>query len=424
MKAVASSKSGLIVGLRFLSVFCGLLLGTACVGDAEPAAATFAVLDSSGVRIVENARGMWDDEAAWRIAPVPRIQIGVASGDEGQLLSEVVGAVKLSDGRIVIGDGASRSLKLYSPDGTFLGHAGRVGEGPGEYSEISRIAVGWGDSLIVMDQGLQRFTMLDSDGIFARSTQLPVSELHGRAHFLGVSERKVIVSVGQSGLGSQTGLQRRTRVLFAVGVGNGSVNRIGEILGPQEVIEASRSVAYLFGSHTEVAVSDYGIVTLSTDQSSVWALAVSGNTRLRFSWPAKVTTVTQELVSTAMEEMIAKFPAGVSPRTIERLRSRRLDEYVAPQLPAARSLLTDALGNAWVEPFPIPGGDQAPYLVFRRDGVLLGSVALPPGLKRGTVPLFDPALEIGEDYVLGVWVDDFGVEQVREYRLVKPTVDR
>ncbi|MCH7633036.1 MAG: hypothetical protein IIB59_07465, partial [Planctomycetes bacterium] len=49
---------------------------------ATNAAATFAVLDSSGVRIVENARCMWVDEAAWRIAPVPLIQIGVASGYE------------------------------------------------------------------------------------------------------------------------------------------------------------------------------------------------------------------------------------------------------------------------------------------------------------------------------------------------------
>jgi len=66
------------------------------------------------------------------------------------------------------------------------------------------------------------------------------------------------------------------------------------------------------------------------------------------------------------------------------------------------------------------GIDQGQFSVFDADGVWLGRVALPPGLPwlRGH-NLRYPILEIGRDYVLGVWVDDLGVEQVRLYRIEK-----
>ena len=60
--------------------------------------------------------------------------------------------------------------------------------------------------------------------------------------------------------------------------------------------------------------------------------------------------------------------------------------------------------------------------MFQADGVLAGTVALPDGLKRGTIPEFDPTLEIGLDYILGVWVNEFGIDVVREYRLERPTI--
>ena len=156
---------------------------------------------------------------------------------------------------------------------------------------------------------------------------------------------------------------------------------------------------------------------MSTDQAVVTKLGVDGATKLIFSWPVESKAVTQELLTMAMEERIANFPAGVSTRTIERLRERRLDETVAPHLPSARSLTVDANNNVWVESFPVPGEGQASYLIFRPDGVWLGALALPDGLKRGTVPQFDPAMEIGDGYILGVWVDELGVEFVREYQL-------
>ena len=49
--------------------------------------------------------------------------------------------------------------------------------------------------------------------------------------------------------------------------------------------------------------------------------------------------------------------------------------------------------------------------MFDPRGVMLGSVYLPEGLR---------VTQIGDDFVLGIWQDEPGVESVRQYALTKP----
>jgi sugar lactone lactonase YvrE len=68
----------------------------------------------------------------------------------------------------------------------------------------------------------------------------------------------------------------------------------------------------------------------------------------------------------------------------------------------------DADGNLWVLDYARPGDDGRHWTVFSADGRALGRVETPPGLR---------VLEIGRDYVLGVWQDELDVEYVRMHRL-------
>jgi hypothetical protein len=74
----------------------------------------------------------------------------------------------------------------------------------------------------------------------------------------------------------------------------------------------------------------------------------------------------------------------------------------------------------WVERFDDVGEGQGVFDVFGRDGAWLGSVPLPPGLAADRGRLFGPSLEIGPDYLLGVWTSPQGADQVRVYGLTKP----
>jgi hypothetical protein len=93
---------------------------------------------------------------------------------------------------------------------------------------------------------------------------------------------------------------------------------------------------------------------------------------------------------------------------------------MAEVMPAYRMVAVDAEENLWVEEWDDVGIDQGRFSIFRADGVWLGRVTLPPGLPmtRGT-GLLTRVLDIGSDYLLGVWAGDLGVEQVRLYPIEK-----
>ena len=84
---------------------------------------------------------------------------------------------------------------------------------------------------------------------------------------------------------------------------------------------------------------------------------------------------------------------------------------VAPYMPAYATVRADALGNLWVADYD-PLVARAPrWSVFNAEGVWLGVVTTPEGFRP---------LDIGSDYVLGLWRDENDVEHVGMYQLVKP----
>ena len=79
---------------------------------------------------------------------------------------------------------------------------------------------------------------------------------------------------------------------------------------------------------------------------------------------------------------------------------------------AVVEITLDREGNLWVSlgPTERSSSPSEDYLVFDPAGSLLGVTALPPVR----------ILEIGHDYVLGVYRDDLEVEYVHLYELRKP----
>jgi hypothetical protein len=63
-----------------------------------------------------------------------------------------------------------------------------------------------------------------------------------------------------------------------------------------------------------------------------------------------------------------------------------------------------------VQDYIIPGATEVNWNVFDRDGALLGAVSVPARLR---------VKQIGTDFVLGVAVDDLGIEHVQLYSLTR-----
>lgn len=153
------------------AVLLFLLLLAAC-GDGE------GRTREGGEEAVPVAREAASREpGVWSLSEDPTLEIGVVEGEEEYQLHRVGGSVRLDDGRIVVANTGSRELRVFGPDGDFLGSVGRDGEGPGEFRSPSRIRRLAGDTLMVWDDGLFRISLFDAEGDFlAMAPLLPSPE--------------------------------------------------------------------------------------------------------------------------------------------------------------------------------------------------------------------------------------------------------
>jgi hypothetical protein len=62
---------------------------------------------------------------------------------------------------------------IYDSRGGFVRSIGRSGEGPGEFRSAEIILLGDADSLLIIDRGLQRLTLLSPEGRYVRSAPIP-----------------------------------------------------------------------------------------------------------------------------------------------------------------------------------------------------------------------------------------------------------
>jgi hypothetical protein len=88
------------------------------------------------------------------------------------------------------------------------------------------------------------------------------------------------------------------------------------------------------------------------------------------------------------------------------------EEMPIPEaMPAFADVMVDDVGNLWIQEFNPDEDAESVWSVFTSGGQLLGPVTLAPGLEVN---------QIGDDFVLGMWHDEFDVEHVLLYGLIKP----
>ncbi len=389
--------------------------------------------DSAGVAIATAVEPVWGPGEGWTVGEQPLLEIGKAIGDPDYQLYGVVGAVRLSTGDIVLGDGGSGELRRYDRDGTFVWRAAGEGEGPGEHRSLSFVGVLAGDSLVSYDRALWRVQIFDADGELVRTIRVEPSWRESRPRSaVGVSGRQLIMNFTDGAYGGAwpevDGVVRWPGIrIGALDLSDGTIHAVSDFLGQEGVIRRSGEgvahIGYDFGKGPQFAVAPGTLAAVDTEAFHLRSISLDdGETTRILRRDITPTPVTSAHVDAEIEEYIetnATF-GGVSREQAEQMGRSRRDDPRAPTLPILRSIRLDAVGNLWVEPFFGAGIDVGPFQVFAADGTWLGSVSVPPGLDRGFIPDFAPGLEIGDDYILGVWRDAQDIEYVRLYSLDKP----
>ncbi len=383
---------------------------TAC-GRAGAAGDTATVRDSAGIAIVENHRGRWEEGGGWRLAEEPSLRIGVAEGEAAYQLDGVRGVLRLVDGRIVVANGGDQQVRWFDARGRHVASAGGEGGGPGEFQGLTTLRRLPGDTVLAYDPTDARLSWFDPAGQFVRATTLrPVGEVPPRfverfddgSLLLSVSTRR-FPSGPPSGTSRDTLLWLRMR-------GEDAMDSLPVTPGTESSITVTRAGGAVQSMRVMTLPFMRGVQTAAAGDRYWQALTETYSIVLR-----RADGTPERIVRRRVEAVPVR---GAYLDSVRRVREadhgpQANDVFegveIPGQLPVLERLLVDDTGALWVQRTAWPRAG-AEWDVFDAEGTMLGTVRMPVGLR---------AAHIGADFVLGVWRDEDGVEQVRMYRLMK-----
>lgn len=91
------------------------------------------------------------------------LQIGIESGDENYMISQLNSIQVSEKEEIIVYDGKEIAIKIYDKNGKFIRKFGQKGQGPGEIQAVSYINL-IGENINVFDRGNNRFSFYSIEG--------------------------------------------------------------------------------------------------------------------------------------------------------------------------------------------------------------------------------------------------------------------
>lgn len=330
----------------------------------------------------------------------------------------IVGIAVLTNGDVVVADGSTQELRLFSAAGDYVRTLSRAGEGPGELKNMVRIDVRH-DTIVVLEgfPGPPQLHLFDpNEGFLARTRLDPAGTPRGVSPLGSVSSSRFLV---------QRGGVHRVVVLPA----DGELRRDSIELGLL-AIDGLQSVRWMgwFPNTTWFSyelpsgrrvLGHYSLgpsLVLAASATSIWVGDTESGTILLFD-------------STGTASMHLAFPLPPRPFdevALERARTLALARVSIPDV-SGRRAWTEGLyakayrpataprfvrfipgvgGELWVEAYS--ENPQAAHVAAVLDsaGTHIGNATIP----GGTVPHI-----VTEERLIGVEVDSLGVEHVVIY---------
>ena len=393
--AVAGGTVAVVVGL--LAVAAGCEAGTE--SGSRPGA-EYRTRDSAGITIVENS-GVPAEGERWSLVPEPVLSIGGPSAPVPAMFTVVTTAARLRDGTIVVLENSTSELRFFDQEGRHLRTAGGVGEGPGEFVGATGFVRLAGDSLLV-DAGV-RHLLFGPGGEYIRQTRIDVLRYFSGERTVSclphnlLADGSLAVCEFVSGERPPIGGPDPTAQYLRV-ASDGSETGLGYYWYRLGVLRED-SWAASGGSPPIVAIApnpEYSI--------EVWSLE-GELTRIIRRLDAR-RPPTDEEGDAALEALLALY-------TDETLTDLGVDPEQAKEppdlVPAVFGLTVGATGDVWVRRKPfVQLHDETIFDVFDEEGRYRGEVRY-----AGYYWLY----EVGEDYVLGAWLDELGVPYIVLHRL-------
>jgi len=324
-----------------------------------------------------------------------------ATHDRTPVFGVVVGATRLQDGTIVVGDASGNDLKFFDAQGRLARAVGRQGQGPGEFQLLGWVKQCMQDSLFAFDVFPRRVSVFSASGRFARHFQTP-----GMPSQVACSRYGALAVLSNPRGQPPEGVTRwRFTAPLSIADARGTVTQdLGDVPAGEIAQVGQGWFPPPGGSHASIAVARRRVLVCPTDSGAVGVYSLTG-ARLS-SIPLRVPprVPSRRDLERSTDALLVYMPAGASRDT---MRQRLLRLPTPTQLPPCSKILVDPYDNMWVV-LSAPWDSVTMLRVFGPDDRFLGDVSIPAALE---------VHEIGTDYLLGSGETLEGEPWIRMYRV-------
>lgn len=393
----------------------------ACASSDQPGAAPPVAQDSAGIRIIAySSQTLARDELVRVVADAPLFSIG---GDSLPLHG-VLGPYLQEDGGIVLGSTALQSVLFFDSAGNLRQRVGGRGNGPGEFSRLTHLSIGPGDSVLAYDSGQRRATVFSGSGEFVRTISIPgpagVAETGGLSYLAALMDGRMMAAFHLRTQGA-TGLSRDSvllQILAPDGQGERALATFPGMFvhwGPHELPGGAGAVAFPLpvplSSITAVAGHGDSVYVATADRFTLTLLTAGGVRRITRR-PVETPAITDHHRDLLFVGLDSRSGGGSEGEVLKRLRGpERLPVFGSEPVTARYGespMIVTAAGSVWLQPFVIGDSTATAWPVYDAEGYYAGRIELPAR--------FRPTAVRGE-LMVGVYRDSMDVEFVRAYRL-------
>ena len=401
---------------------CGTDTGST---DSGPEVSVESIGDTTVVRTLSGS--VWATDATL----VPEVTIGELDGPEEYLFGSIRSITVDADGRVFVLDGQAADIRVFDSEGTYVETVARRGEGPGELSNATSVAV-LPDGRVLAHEAGEMLVKVVGPG-------------SGDHEHWTYPQGAIVVPV------KPLRIDRSGRILVpAAGTTpNGDFVQYQYVMDSDgEVLDSLAPPASGFEPpavevrlRMPVAGRTTAPVSVPLTARRYWTMHPDGGFLSGISTAYRIDLGRDDGVL-RIENAYEPVPTSEAEREYHRERTTRNLRRTQPDWswngppvpdtkPPFKGLVAGRDGRVWVllwtEAHPVDNQNHNPdnpfsdpviwespvrYDAFEQDGTYLGTLAAPDGFRVWPEPIFD-----GE-HVWAVTRDELGVERVVRYRIV------
>ncbi|MEX2284702.1 MAG: hypothetical protein WEE89_19595 [Gemmatimonadota bacterium] len=382
----------------------------ACDRRADP---TYVSRDSAGITLIQG-----DAKDRWELADSPSLIIGDVEGDSSYVFHQIIAALFLPSGSVVVADQGSKSLRIYS-NGQLERTLGRPGNGPFEFRRVDVASV-LGDSVMVYDSDQSRVSIWAVNGTPIREARIDpgiaVEAINGRGRLLGIT------TVHMSEYRSPGTIENPATVI--------RLGRNGEVEDSLVVLPYSERLVRTDGRSTAAFALPFGRFGMLVASEDGFCYSYGYVVEVRCfgetghpTTITRVTTTPREISAdqkTDFAEWFSSFVMDSAGRAV--VRKRFIEQWSYPKYsPAVASLMVDRLGCIWLEEYKRPrlGSDDWYSKEAQGTGHWLVLDKRKAPVARVVTPAAFAPTDIGRDIMIGIWRDEVGVQTIRAFQLAR-----